>query len=267
MSITDLAGALSVSHTTINQLVSGLIQHGLAKSKKDTIDERQRLLQISNKGKTMVGRLEPIWDEIREATRELVDQSGSDMLNSIERIEVQLDQDEMYTRIMRRIKENFPQHIEILEYQPAFKKHFKILNQEWLDEYFPQEDEDERILNDPRSYILQRGGTILFARLNGNVIGTCALIKHKHGIIEMAKMAVSKPYRGMGIGTHLVNEIISRAQDQGYTEIYLQTNPVLKQANKLYRKAGFRKIRNGPFQKDEYLRTTYTMRLNLEIDS
>jgi N-acetylglutamate synthase-like GNAT family acetyltransferase/DNA-binding MarR family transcriptional regulator len=267
MNITDLASALSVSHTAVNQLVSELIQRGLAKSEKDRIDERQRLLQITDKGKSMVKRLEPIWSEIRNATREIIKQSGSDILDSIERIEVLLDQEGMYTRITRRIKENIQHNIEILDYQPAFKKYFKSLNREWLNEYFAPENEDERLLNDPRLHILKRGGIIVFARLRGKIVGTCALLKHKSGIIELAKMAVSKPYRGIGIGTQLLNEIISRALEQGYSQIYLQTNPSLKHANRLYQRSGFIKISNGPLKDDSYQRATYTMCLNIDTEN
>ena len=41
------------------------------------------------------------------------------------------------------------------------------------------EESDRKMLNDPKGYILDRGGAILIALLDGEPVGTCALIKVK----------------------------------------------------------------------------------------
>jgi ribosomal protein S18 acetylase RimI-like enzyme len=168
--------------------------------------------------------------------------------------------------------------LEIVDYRPAYKKHFRALNEQWLLEHFRIEEVDRRLLDDPNRNIIKRGGSILFALRGGAVVGTCALLRHKrsrkngsgHGverpaarIHELSKMAVAESARRQGIGTLLTREVITRAAADGAAYLYLQTSPRLKIAGRLYRKLGFRRVRRHPLPGDSYRRPTITMRLDL----
>jgi len=262
--VTSLAHYLDLTHTAINQITTEMLKKGLIHSNKGKQDERQRLLSISPKGKEIATSLIPVWDEISLVTKELIDNTGCDILTSIGKIEDQLDKQNMYERVWIKLKGQLPGEIEIHEYRPAYKKYFNSLNREWLEEYFEIEKEDEIIITDPNGKIIKKGGTIFFASLDKVIVGTAALICHRNGIYEAAKMAVTKYARGLGIGTKLTHKVIGHARKLGMNEIYLRTSPMLKTANHIYRKLGFRKVQKSPFSDKIFHRPTFTMKLILE---
>lgn len=264
MSITDLAKSLRLTHTAINQLTTEMIKKGLIISSKGKKDERQRFLELSKKGKEVAAKLIPVWEEIRLATKELIESTSCDLLSVIAEIEHQLDEQDMFERVWIRLKGSPPNEIKICEYSPALKKYFKSLNCEWLEEYFEVEKEDDKILSDPNGKIIKTGGTIFFAYLGDEVVGTCALIKHRERTYELAKMAVTKKFQGRGIGRKLFQTVLGRANNIGVKELYLQTSPALKAANHLYNKFGFRRTGKNPLGKIKYNRPTFVMKLTLE---
>jgi N-acetylglutamate synthase-like GNAT family acetyltransferase/DNA-binding MarR family transcriptional regulator len=263
MSITELASALGLTHTAINQLASEMIQKNLINSTKGKMDERQRLLSISKNGRRVASSLSPVWEEIRLETKRLIEESGFDLLSAIGKIENRLDERNMYERVWFRLKKSLPGKLEILEYRPAWKKCFFELNQEWLLENFEMEETDLKLLSDPNGKIIRTGGAIFFARIENRIVGTCALIKHRDGILELAKLAVTKKFRRNGIGKKLVQAVIDRAKSMNVESLYLQTSTVLEAANSLYYKYGFRKVKHNPFGEEMYERLTFAMKINL----
>ena len=134
--------------------------------------------------------------------------------------------------------EEFPSY-ELIPYAPQYQPVFKQLNLEWLDYYGRTEPQDLRVLDDPQGAILDRGGYIFLALCQGCVVGTAALMKEKEGEYELAKMAVSKDYRGKGISKLLIEKCISKAQELQAHKISLFSNHQLSTAIALYRKYGF----------------------------
>ncbi len=133
--------------------------------------------------------------------------------------------------------------IEILNYQPNHALAFKELNEAWITQYFTMEESDRLMLNDPQGYILDKGGAILIAILDGNPVGTCALIKMDDGVFELAKMAVSPEAQGKKIGWKIGLATIEKARELNAKTIYLETNSVLKPAISLYYKLGFKDVK------------------------
>jgi GNAT superfamily N-acetyltransferase/predicted transcriptional regulator len=261
--VTSLARSLGLTHTAINQITSEMIQKQILISTKGKEDERQRLLSISPKGKEIAISLVPVWKEIRLATKELIDNTGCDILAAIGNIEKQLDRQNMHERVWSWINNGPPGEIEIIKYRPAYKKYFYSLNREWLEKYFSVEEEDKKIINDPNGKIIRKGGTIFFASLDKNIVGTAAIIRHKNGIFELAKMAVTKNAQGLGIGKKLLQKVIEHAKSLGVNEIYLLTNTKLKTANHIYKQHGFKKTKKNVIANDRFVRPTYTMKLIL----
>ncbi|MFA5403380.1 MAG: bifunctional helix-turn-helix transcriptional regulator/GNAT family N-acetyltransferase [Ignavibacteria bacterium] len=263
MTVTGLAESLGISHTAVRQLLDEMADKELVTWSKGQDDRRKQMVSLTQKSKKIAQQLSPVWDEIRKATKELIDASGFDIITGLKKIEKQLDERNMYERIWLRLNGKLPADIEICEYSPAMKKYFKELNYEWLKEYFSVEISDEKTLSNPNEKIVKKGGVILFARIGNEIVGTCALIKHKNGIFELLKMAVTKKYRGRGIGKKLLKEIISRAQKSGATELYLRTSSKLEQANCLYQNEGFVKVERNPFPGKSFQRKTFTMKMEI----
>ncbi len=137
------------------------------------------------------------------------------------------------------------------EYQPAFK----ALNEEWIIKYFKMEEMDRISLNQPKAYILDKGGYIAVALLNEEAVGVCALIPSAHDgfDFELAKMGVSPKAQGKGIGKLLGIHIIEKARSLGGNNLYLESNRVLKPAIQLYQKLGFTEIvgASSPYERSD----------------
>lgn len=259
MNVTEIAHELGITHTAVIQLAEELRKKGYIVSVKSTEDERSRIISLSDKGTKLFLILKPVWAKIKQANEELLKTSSKDFLSSLSSIEKELDKRSMYERIMFLQGSSFKNEISVVEYSPKMKKHFKSLNYEWLQEFFKVEKEDEAVLSDPRSKIINKGGKILFALVDKKVVGTCSLIKYKNGTYELAKMAVTNKYRGHGIGKELLKASIAKMKEMGKKELYLQTNKNLIAANILYKKMGFEKTADNPFGKGKYKRETYVM--------
>src|ERR1044071_3389393 len=90
--------------------------------------------------------------------------------------------------------------VRIIGYKPELQIFFENLNRAWIERYFKMEALDLQILQDPQTHIIDKGGTVLFAELGGNVVGTVALHPYDAEKLELAKMAVDENYQGHGIG-------------------------------------------------------------------
>jgi len=119
------------------------------------------------------------------------------------------------------------------------------LNIEWLEKYFYVEPYDHKILGDPQSYIIDKGGYIFFAEINSKIVGTVALINEKE-CYELSKMAVSPEYQGLKIGNKLIDYCIEFSKQQGWKKIMLYSNTILKPAINLYKKVGFKEVKLEP---------------------
>ncbi|MCF6300866.1 MAG: GNAT family N-acetyltransferase [Proteobacteria bacterium] len=61
-------------------------------------------------------------------------------------------------------------------------------------------------------------------------------------VAELRKMYFKSSLRGMGVGTELIQLCIEKAKEFQFKQIYLETVPEMKAAQKLYQNQGFRYI-------------------------
>lgn len=119
------------------------------------------------------------------------------------------------------------------------KEAFSSLNREWIEKDFELEDIDYKILASPEEYILDKGGYIFFAEIDGKIVGTVALKNSDDGTYELTKFAVTEAYRGVGTGAKLLLQAIDFAKKLNAQRIHLVTSRRLKAAMNLYLKFGF----------------------------
>ncbi len=131
------------------------------------------------------------------------------------------------------------EEVEIISYISKYKEQFKELNYEWLNKYFEIEPMDEEILSNPQK-IIKNGGQIFLALINGEAVGTAALIKMNESTYELAKMSVTEKHQGKSIGKKLCQAAIEYAKDKKLKNIFLESNSKLTPAINLYKKLGFR---------------------------
>jgi ribosomal protein S18 acetylase RimI-like enzyme len=237
---------------------------GLVKKKPDPGDERRMRVALTTKGRSLRQELDGLWQGVKRANAELLTETGADLLGDLRKIEAALDQRDMGNRMRHWVGLPERAPVRIVDYRPAYKKHFAALNYQWLEEDFAIEDIDREMLEDPNGFILKRGGAIMFALHGDDVVGTCALLMRGDGDVELVKMAVAPEFRGRGIGRLLTLQVIDRAKALGARKIVLATSPRLLVANVLYKSLGFKITAEGPAEEIGFARPSISRELKLD---
>jgi N-acetylglutamate synthase-like GNAT family acetyltransferase len=144
--------------------------------------------------------------------------------------------------------------ITILPFAPEHAPIFDRLNRTWIEEFFTIEPFDDMVLTQPQQMILDTGGEVWFAALNGEVIGACALLPFGEGILEFTKLGVDNKARGHGVARALLRYCRERATTKGAHTLKIFTSRRLIPANTLYVSEGFVEVEMSPMQKQRYAR-------------
>jgi len=131
---------------------------------------------------------------------------------------------------------------EVVRFSPELSPYFESLNRAWIDEYFEIEDADRTVFSNPFKEIVEPGGQIFFIVSNGEVLGTCGVMRLSDDVYELAKMAVAAEARGRGYGDLLIESAIDFARQSGAGRLMLLSNTRLNPAIALYRKHGFESV-------------------------
>lgn len=153
--------------------------------------------------------------------------------------------------------------IVIRPFQKGDEAAFRKLNEQWINQYFKVEAKDQATLAHPQKYILDAGGQILIAVVDGQPVGCCALLFMREGEFEVSKLAVAPACQGQGIGRRLVAATIETARSLGAHRLYLESNHILTPAVRLYESFGFRHLATNEVSPSPYARADVYMELLL----
>lgn len=135
--------------------------------------------------------------------------------------------------------------IDIIDYSSELQPYFTELNMAWMSQF----DMNKNLRNhieDPESEIIQKGGFIFFAKSDGKIVGTTALLRESHKLYEIADMAVTPQYQGRNIGKALLKKAIDKAAQAGAKQVYLITSSKLTASIEMYKAFGFREVPVDP---------------------
>jgi GNAT superfamily N-acetyltransferase/predicted transcriptional regulator len=243
-SITSIAKEIGHSHPSVIKIVREMLKQELVLEKKDALDGRKNNILLTEKGIAISIKIKDQYIDVESAVKNTLKLTKHNIWLAIQEFEYLLDEKSLFTRVIEEKKTRESSAIEILDYLPEHHTAFQELNEEWITTYFKLEDADRKALDNPKGYILDNGGKILVAVQDKIVLGVCALLKmqdEKYDY-ELAKMAVSPKAQGKGIGYLLGASIIKKAKELKASNIYLESNTILKPAISLYEKLGFKKI-------------------------
>ena len=87
------------------------------------------------------------------------------------------------------------------------------------------------------------GGALLMGYENGIPVGCIAIKKVDEKTCEAKRLFIKPEYRGKGYARILLESILSKARELGFTKVSLTTKPsVMPVAYALYGRMGFREI-------------------------
>jgi ribosomal protein S18 acetylase RimI-like enzyme len=150
---------------------------------------------------------------------------------------------------------------EMLTYRDEWRGEFERLNRDWIETWFTLEEADRATFRDPVGKIIAPGGQIFFVVEDGKVLGTCAVVRHRPDVHEIAKMAVAPEARGRGYGDLLMDAAVEFSRQAGAQRVVIVSNTKLAPAIRLYEKHGFVRVPLAP--DEEYARAD--IRLEREL--
>ncbi|WKN41272.1 bifunctional helix-turn-helix transcriptional regulator/GNAT family N-acetyltransferase [Tunicatimonas pelagia] len=265
--VTDISYTLGLAHPSVIQITNAMIKKGVAVSQKDPSDSRRRLIQLTESGTSMLNNLTVVWDDIREAVGRIMEEANCNLLQDIEAVEKVMTHQNLFHRTEKQHQQRAlaSPKVEIVPYENAIHRQlFKDLNVAWVKRWFTMEAADYEVLDYPQENIIDPGGAILMAKLDGEVVGTCALIKVNSHLFELSKMAVAEKARGSGLGRQLGQAALEKAQKMGAKKVKLYSNDILKPALRLYQKLGFQHMPLDT-EAEKYQRSNVKMEIDLTV--
>jgi DNA-binding MarR family transcriptional regulator/GNAT superfamily N-acetyltransferase len=224
----------------LSRILGNFERRGLVSRTPSTTDRRQVILSLTKAGKrafaeldirsrgqigTMLGELGPVeQDRLVEA------------MHTIEMLLVECH-NPVAPYLLRSFRPGDAgwvvyRHGVLYAKEYGWDEHFEALVASIVAEFI--EHYDSRF---ERCWIAERGG---------QNVGCVFLVRHTKRVAKLRLLLVEPTARGLGIGTRLVDECTGFARQVGYRKVILWTNNVLRDARKLYTKAGYKLIREEP---------------------
>jgi DNA-binding MarR family transcriptional regulator/GNAT superfamily N-acetyltransferase len=251
--ITEIAHEIGHSQPSVSKIIQEMTTAGLVQENRESPDKRRNVVALTPKGMAISGRLKVQCADVDAAIESIISEARHNLWEAIEEWEFLLDQKSLLKRVRDQKKLRESKDVQIVAYEDQYQGAFRALNEEWISTYFKMEAADYKALDNPKEYILDKGGKIFVALYNNEAVGVCALIKMNDPDydFELAKMAVSPKVQGKSVGWLLGQAVVNAAKDLGARQIYLESNTALKPAINLYQKLGFRKVvgRSTPYER------------------
>ena len=141
--------------------------------------------------------------------------------------------------------------IKIVNFEERHLEDFKRISYQWLNKFDLLEPVDIEMLDNPKENIIDKGGYIFMAEVDGVTAGTLSLGYCDDKVYELLKMGVDEKYQGMGIAALLLKETMKKAKEVNADKVILYTNHLLSPALHLYEKFGFKVLELDKNKYDE----------------
>ncbi|MEP6940881.1 MAG: GNAT family N-acetyltransferase [Rudaea sp.] len=237
--VTEIATAIGQTHSAVSQMATRLQRGGWIARRGDRSDGRRSVLDLAPQGEQRLAHLGPVWRAISRGARTAALASDGGLLESLAAFESKVYSGEVQRDILAQHARIAAAKVDIRAFEPRWRDHFRRINGEWLERYWSLEEIDRRVLTQPEKIVIAPGGAILFALLDGEVIGTVAMLCESPGVYELTKMGVETGFRGLGAGRALIEAMIAEFHRRRGKVLFLESNSQLAPALKLYESVGF----------------------------
>lgn len=264
-SVSELTASTGQSQVSVSQIIKAMAAHNLVQLKPSAVDGRKTVVRLTAAARVRLPALRQQIDDVGAVMAGILGATPHDLWQALDQFEAQLDEKSFIDRVRglqapEPAPDPAPGKVVIVPYRFEHKAAFRDINLEWIETHFAVEPEDRHQLDHPQD-ILDAGGAIFIALMDGEPVGTTALVRTESGSFELAKMAVRPQTRGHGVGRRLGEAAIAEARRRRAKEVYLESNRKLDAAITLYRKLGFVEVDRGA---SPYARCDIQMALNLD---
>ena len=235
--IGGLTDTLQVAQPTVTRAIARLAELGLVETNREHRDQRHKTVRLTEAGRAALERAKVmVWNRSEAAVEDLLAQLDAPLLDHLDTLEALLAEEPLDVRAARHLAAG----VTIQPFSEALAPAFKAINLEWISDMYAVEPADLKVLEHPREAIVDPGGAILFAVVEGvGPVGACALKRTGERAFELTKMGVRKSARGARVGERLLQAAISEAHKLGADPLYLLSNRKSAVAVRMYEKFGF----------------------------
>jgi DNA-binding MarR family transcriptional regulator len=104
MSVADMSAKLGFSRPMRTRMIEEMVTHGLVRVDVDhERDPLRKLVSLTDDGKETVEGLRAVWEAVGDATAELISESHPEILEALARIEDNLEDRSLFSRVSSRI--------------------------------------------------------------------------------------------------------------------------------------------------------------------
>jgi DNA-binding MarR family transcriptional regulator/ribosomal protein S18 acetylase RimI-like enzyme len=225
----DLRDRLGLDSGYLSRLLRGLEARGLVVVSPYPGDRRVKLVELTRAGVKLWQRL----DERSDAQARLLTDPLSP--RQCERLTAALDTADRLVRAATiRIDQVHPDSVIARE---VTARYFAELDRRFEDGFDPGDAsiEDAKSLRAPH-------GCFLVAVSDGRTVACGGVRRLSNDAAEIKRMWVDEDWRGLGLGSRMLNTLEVRARELGHSIVRLDTNATLTEAIALYERVGYRAI-------------------------
>jgi DNA-binding MarR family transcriptional regulator len=102
LSVVELAAEIGYTHPSTISLLQELEKQELILSGRDKVDQRKRLIMLTDKGTALIERMKPVWQIMKDAISEFTN-TKNNLMEAIMEVEEQLDQQSFFQRARGRL--------------------------------------------------------------------------------------------------------------------------------------------------------------------
>lgn len=103
VAVMEIADRLKITHPAVIQVINELEKHGLIVSAKSEQDGRKRLLSLSQAGRDMLPKLQPLWNAFIAVNQGMLAKQTHNLLLALQEMEVQLAERSFFDRIQDQL--------------------------------------------------------------------------------------------------------------------------------------------------------------------
>ena len=230
----ELGADLDLDLGYLSRLVQGLRRRGLVQGEPSKEDARRVRLSLSARGRKAFQSLDArSREEVAAMLGKLARPEQERLVGALQAVEAVL--------------ERKPGEITLRAHRPGDMGWVVHAHGRFYAEEFGWDERFEALVADIAAAFIKNFDKgrerCWIAEMDGETVGSVFVVRESKTTAKLRLLIVDPRARGRGLGKRLVDECIQFARAKGYRRLVLWTQSNLAAARAIYRKAGFRKVK------------------------